>query len=252
MPPGQACDSLLLFRHAVAQDLMGFALLHNGELEGALLAQLHDADFPNSLQLELQSEPGRQALAVTRRGLERIPAAPDQRTLDLLAADYAAIYLNNGCRASPCESVWIDEEGLAMQEPMFQIREIYARYGLAVQDWRRRPDDHLVHQLQFLSYLFEHAGGKDRLLEAARFLDEHLLRWVEGFAARVAGCCDSLFYAGLALLTAAYVGEVRDYLARVLAEPRPSAEEIDERMRSKRPVGVREPTAYVPGASPTW
>ena len=28
------------------------------------------------------------------------------------------------------ESAWMDEDGLIMQEPMFQIREWYARYGI--------------------------------------------------------------------------------------------------------------------------
>ena len=39
---------------------------------------------------------------------------------DELAADFAAIYLTHGLSASPYESVWLDEEGLAMQGPMFQ------------------------------------------------------------------------------------------------------------------------------------
>jgi TorA maturation chaperone TorD len=236
----------------VADDLIALAVLHNGELEAALLGRLRSVGFPASLQLKLQSEPGHQALAMMRQGLEQIPVEPEQRTLDELAADYAAIYLNNTHRASPSESVWVDEEGLAMQEPMFQVREIYARYGLVAQDWRRRPDDHLVHQLQFLSHLVEHQRGKDSLLEAARFLDEHLLRWLEPFAVRVAGRCGTLFYAGLALLTATYVDELREHLVRVLDAPRPSAAEIEERMRPKRIDSEQEVVAYVPGASPSW
>ena len=43
----------------------------------------------------------------------------DAATLDELAADFAAIYLNNAYGASPYESVWLHDEHLACQQPMF-------------------------------------------------------------------------------------------------------------------------------------
>ena len=87
------------------------------------------------------------ALGLLRAGLTDIPSSLGAESLDRLAADYADIYLTNGLRASPCESVWLDEDGLVMQGPMFDVRACYSRHGLAVPDWRRRSDDHLVHQL---------------------------------------------------------------------------------------------------------
>jgi TorA maturation chaperone TorD len=48
------------------------------------------------------------------------------------------------------------------------------------------------------------------------------LRWIEEFAERVADRCSTRFYAGLALLTAAYLDELRDLLARLLDQPRPA------------------------------
>lgn len=53
------------------------------------------------------------------------------------------------------------------------------------------------------------------------------------FASRVAGRCESAFYAGLVLLVAQYLDELRDLLAQIVAEPRPSAEEIEQRMKPK-------------------
>jgi len=44
-----------------------------------------------------------------------------------LAADFAAIYLNHSIQASPCESVWLDEEGLMRQQPMFKVNAIKLR-----------------------------------------------------------------------------------------------------------------------------
>jgi len=135
-----------------------------------------------------------------------------------------------------------------MQEPMFQIRAIYRRYGLAVQDWRIRSDDHLVLQLQFVSHLMENGVG---IREVARFLDEHLLRWLPDFATRVASRCATPFYAGLSAFTATYMEEVRDSLVEILGEPRPTAEEIDQRMRPVHTAPLPEPK-YAPGSAPSW
>ena len=81
------------------------------------------------------------------------------QTLDILAAEYADIYLNNSLQAFPCESVWLDQEGLTMQEPMFQVREWYGRFGLQVEDWRKRTDDHLVNQLRFAAHMIGFGCG---------------------------------------------------------------------------------------------
>lgn len=247
-------DTLARFRTAVAEDLAWLADLHDRELDRARLLRLWEVCF--DAELLGFTPPGEQlveARSLFRQGLTDIPVATDPQTLDLLAAEYADIYLNYSLRASPCESVWIDEDGLVMQEPMFQVREWYRRHGLAVADWRTRPDDHLVCQLMFLSHLFQSAGERDRLEEAARFLDDHPLRWISAFAERVAGRCRTRLYAGLALLTAAYLDGIRDTLAEILGQPRPTAEEVELRMRPPRSAVTATPiSAYVPGAAPGW
>ncbi len=113
-----------------------------------------------------------------------------------------------------------------------------------------RSDDHLVIELRFLAHLL---GSDDpvSLNEAARFMDEHPLRWVEDFAQRVSARCETRFYAGLALLTAAYLDELRDLLVDLLDSPRPSREEIDARFRTgAAPLDVEGP--YLPGVAPSW
>lgn len=244
--------SLARFCVAVAEDLRAFALLHDRELERDLLLSLRKDCEQDFLALELRGQQGSEALVLFREGLADIPSALDPQTLDILAAEYAEIYLNNGLGTSPCESVWLDEDGLIMQEPMFQIRAWYRRYGVAVPDWRKRSEDHLVNQLQFLAILIETDPGEEHLNAAARFLDEHLLRWIEAFAERVATRSQVRFYGGLAQLTAAYLDEIRDLLAELLGSPRPSAEEIDERMRPTPAVRVEGPAPFVPGAAPSW
>lgn len=234
------------FCDGVALDLMTIAMLHDRELsDEARVALQHDC-FPNGLAFRLASEPAGSAIEILAQAVTSLGG--DGQTADELAADFAAIYLNHGYAASPCESVWIDEEGLAMQQPMFQVREFYARHGLSAQDWRKRTDDHLVHQLHFLTTMLERGD----FAEAARFLDEHSLRWIPDFALRVSARAETPFYAGLALLTAAYLEELRDVLAQILEQPRPSSDEIERRMKPKRETVLPMPSSYVPGSALSW
>lgn len=254
---GGGDGTLGLFRAAVAADLRVLSVLHDRELDGDRILALWQDGYEDFLGLRLVGEAGRRALALFRAGLTDIPAALDSATLDALAADFADIYLTHGLRASPCESVWLDEDGLIMQGPMFDLRAWYGRHGLVVADWRRRSDDHLVHQLMFLAHLLapevEETRGAD-LAEVARFLDEHLLLWIDRFADRVANRCQTRLYAGLALLTAAYLEELRELLVGVAHVPRPTQDEMEAR-RHPRPavaVAVPAPSAFVPGSGPTW
>jgi len=132
------------------------------------------------LRLRLVNEDSRAALFLLDEALRGLPAEIGGALLDDLAADYADIYLNYGLRAAPNESIWLDEDNLAMQAPMFEVRALYQRHGLQVPNWRQRADDHLVHELQFLAHLLEPQTG-DTLGEAAAFLDEHLLLWLPDF-----------------------------------------------------------------------
>ena len=243
-------DALPAFRAAVAHDTLALAVLHNEELTAEMITRLRTGRFPLDLCLNLVSEHGTETIRLLQAGIESIGDTVDQETLDELAADYAAIYLTHSLHASPYESVWLDEEGLAMQEPMFQIREAYERHGLSVHDWRHRSDDHLVLQLQFVSHMLENAAPFE---EIATFLDEHLLRWLPDFGSRVAARCATPCYAGLAAFTAAYMDEVRDLLAEVLDQPRPSREEVEQRLKQAQTSEVALPDPkFVPGAAPSW
>lgn len=243
-------DPLGQFRAAVALDLDILALLHNAELDDAVIGRLAEAGFPEALGLTLEGSAAREALDLTRRAfaaLER-PLGPTVR--DELAADYAAIYLTYAYQASPCESVWLDQENLGMQAPMFQVREFYRLFDRAAENWRMRPDDHLCLELQFLAALLRDAHP-EALPEAARFLDEHLLRWLPLFARRVTSRCATPVYAGAARLTEAYCEELRDLLAKLLGQPRPSPEEVEARMKP-RPTASVQTLSYMPGVAPSW
>ncbi len=247
-------DTLACLRQDIADDLLTLAILHDAEISAESVRQLKAVHFPDGLALKLESVRGGEALQITGYAVERLPDSNDQGALDAFVVDYADIYLTHKLRASPFESVWLDEDGLIMQEPMFQVREWYQRYGLAAKNWRERTDDHLVLQLEFVAYLLKTGDDVEHLAETAHFLDEHLLRWITPFAERVASRCATPFYAGLAVLTAAYLDELRDLIAQLLDKPRPSFEEIEERMKPKQVTSefYDIPVASVPANTPSW
>lgn len=211
-------DVLTQWRETVCADLELLALLHDREPDAGLLARLKDGEFPRTLGLRLTSGEQRACADFMAQSLAELPAELEQSLLDELAADFAAIYLNHGIQASPCESVWLDEEHLTRQQPMFQVREWYKQYGLRVEDWRLRADDHLVCQLLFIAHLLKSQHDEVPLQKTAQFLDEHLLLWLQDFAAQVSRHAGTAYYAGLALLTAAYVERLRELLAALGGE----------------------------------
>jgi TorA maturation chaperone TorD len=237
-------------RQGLASDLRTLARLHACEPERALLDELRTAPMQAWLALVLRADDACAALTLLDQALAALPTPIDDRTLDELAVDYANIYLTHGYRASPTESVWLDEESLIHQEPMFAVRRWYHHYGLAAENWRQRPDDHLILQLQFLAHLLELEDRPHALLDAARFMDQHLLCWIGDFAGRVAERCHTPYYAGLALTTAAHLEALRDLLTEITGEERTvPAEQAAGHGRAQ---AAEAPAAYVPGSGPSW
>ncbi len=247
-------ELLMQLCSAVAEDIALLARLHRIELDKSMMGELKEIKFPAQLGLNLRDEKSFPVVKHLALEVENWPANDiPQSLLDNLAADYAAIYLNKSYGVSPCESVWLDEEGLVMQEPMFQVREIYERHGLEAADWHILADDHLVNELEFIAYLMGRVseGQNTALGEAASFFDIHLLRWLGQFAERAAPRCETGFYAGLVLLTDLYCEELRELLALILEQPRPTDEEIIELTKKSKDIPIA-PMQYVPGASESW
>jgi len=242
-------DELSAFRENVAEDLQVLATLHDHEPNSELLNELRKLDFPIGMTLSMDSKSAMEASTMMRQGILSFCSGAEQITLDDLAADYTAIYLNHGYGVSPAESVWLDEYHLMCQESMFQVRTWYKDYGLEIPNWRIRPDDHLVYQLQFIACLLTYDNKPETLQKVATFMDEHLLRWLGKFASGVISRCDTLYFAGLATLTTTYCEELRDLLAIILQQSRPTEEEIEKRMQGNK-APLEEPLKYMPGVGP--
>lgn len=236
----------------LAEDAATLALLQDRELSAPVLAELKSIGFPDNLGLLPASGASQATFGMMRLAVSSLPAAADARFLDNLAADFAAIYLTGAFGASPCESFWLSDEHLLCQEAMFDMRALYAAAGFAVPDWRSRPDDHLVFQLQFLSRRLVSAESDDDWRSLAGFLDRHLLRWLPDFADRVAFHCDTPFYAALAILTDVWCQQLRGLIEQHLGEARPSPEESEDILRTRRNA-EETPMHFVPGAAgPSW
>jgi len=229
--------------------------LHDRELTPSLAAVLREIHFPASLGLMPATQDNVLAWQIMAQGVANLPDASDPAQVwNDLAAEYASIYLTGAYNASPYESVWTDDDRLICQDAMFELREIYARANLRVIDWRQRPDDHLATQLLYIAHAARRAATQEDWRGLATMLDEHLLRWLPNFAARVAERSSSDFYVGLAVLSAAWVDTLRDLLANTLDEPRPTRTEIEERLMAQRSTPPEPvPLRFMPGAGgPSW
>ncbi len=108
---------------ALCDDLDQLIRLHDRELDAETLAALRESSFPEGLALLPEGDAATCAAENMRRALT------ENLTLDELAADFAAIYLNNALGASPYESVWLSDDHLACSAPMFELRDLYAALG---------------------------------------------------------------------------------------------------------------------------
>jgi putative dimethyl sulfoxide reductase chaperone len=249
---------------AWSEDAATLALLHDHEPTAEVLAELKAIGFPDNLGMLPRDDKGRAVFEVMRDAVSLLPDAPDATFMDNLAADYAAIYLTGALDVSPYESFWVSDEHLLCQEPMFDLRTLYASAGLTVPDWRQRPDDHLVYELQFLSRRLQ--GFAENMINSdpvtvrtewrslAMLLDHHLLRWLPDFAIRVTQRCDTAFFGALALLTDTWCQQLREAIALHLGEPRPSREAIEAMLRPLPSAAPRPtPVQFMPGSGrPSW
>lgn len=230
-----------------AAEALGLLIrLFDREADSDLLCGLRAIQAPDMFEALLPSPEGRAGAQVLRVALSGLPEQVPARALDALAADYADVFLTHGYRLAPNASVWLTEEKLERQGPMFEVRDWYAHYGVSVPDWRKRADDHIVHELQFLGLLLN-LGTEAGMADAAHFLDAHLLPWVPEFGRRMALRVAEPLYAAAGLLCAAYLEALRDELEDLTGLARQPRKSVPV---SSQPEAEAAP--FVPGAAESW
>jgi TorA maturation chaperone TorD len=237
-------------RVALADDLEGLARLHDREIDRALVDALLEVGFPDNFALL----PAGDVRAAMRAAVDGLRAGGDAWQ-DELAADFAGIYLNGACGASPYESVWLTDEHLTCQLPMFEMRALYDAAGLTVDDWRKRYDDHFVLQFQYLAHcLRDPAVPLERI---GALLDEHVGHWYGDFAQAIAQRAGTDFYRVLAVLTQDWLEACRSVIEDVSGITRTPRADMSERIRKKLALASGElaPVKFIPGggaAGPSW
>lgn len=199
--------------HAIAEDLRFLSLLHDRELTQHTFESLRQSSPSEWLALEITHEQARGGLALLDNEISAPATATLHERLDNFAVDFASIYLTHAYQASPFESVWLDDENLMWQTPMFEVRALYTKHGVKVEDWRRRSDDHLCHQLNFIAHLLEQANGEQDLAVCKAFMDDHICKWFGEFTDRISRRAHTLLYVGLANLTSGYLQQLSHLLS---------------------------------------
>lgn len=239
-------------RDAAADDLALLARLCDRELDTTELERLRAVPVADWFALAPASNEVIEAQQLLEKALELLPEPLDVATLDALSSDYANAFLLNAYRAPPTESPWLDKDQLERQEPMFEIAAWYRRHGLVASDRQRRSEDHFVLQLRFLSHLLAEQSSPTPEADAARFMDEHLLKWFPRFADKIVRRCETLFYGALLTVTLTRLDGVRELLAVLSGIERPPVgHEPVVATRAKRG-NDEEATPYVPGVAPGW
>lgn len=137
-------------------------------------------------------------------------------TEDLLL-DYTRLFLGPmQILAKPYGSVWLEENRTLMGDTTMAVIELYQEGGFEIDEEFRELPDHIAVELEFLYLLIfqeneaRSSGNVERLNAVAdlkaRFLDQHLGRWIGPFTEAVKGGAESVFYRQLAELTAFFVG----------------------------------------------
>ncbi|HIP23411.1 MAG TPA: hypothetical protein EYG79_07460 [Rhodobacteraceae bacterium] len=231
----------------------GLSLLirfHDREADRDFLNGLRENDtagFFAEILPDVAAKPDIEALGTA---ISALPDPLDERTLDELAAEYADVYLTHSYRLAPTGSVWLTEESLERQEPMFAVREWYDHYGVTVPNWRVRSDDHIVHELQFVEYLLGQ-NSETAARDAARFLDRHVLLWVPDFCTLMAQRCQQPLLIAGARLTVRYLEALRDLLEDLTGEARWTPSE-EEKVVPYSLSELDEDIAYMPGVAESW
>lgn len=226
-----------------------------------MLARLHDreldAAFVDGLRTHAIADWFGKLLAGTDRHRDAAPAfagalavLPDPMTdtaLTELAADFAAIYLTHSYRAAPNGSVWLTDDGLERQMPMFEVREWYDHYDISVPDWRKRADDHIVPELLFVAFLARR-GDRVAAVDCARFLDQLVLSWAPDFLERIETRAATPFYRATARLSRAMLDALRETLEAATGEPRRFR--APPQIRANAP--AEEDAPFMPGVAESW
>lgn len=135
---------------------------------------------------------------------------------DYEPSDYASLFLGPGApEAAPWESSYVAVDGLVMGRSTLAVRESYSNAGFSALNKNRVPDDHVATELSFLGEL---CLIQNTERDQARFLDDHLLAWVESFSSLIDKSLPESAYADAAAFAVAFLKQDRLLIDELIAQ----------------------------------
>lgn len=151
-----------------------------------------------------------------------VPDIPQDRLLDELAEEYAALFIVPG-GIPPYESVRL--EGQLYQKSAFEVEEFYTKCGLVLRDDHSIFPDHLGLELFFMGYLADKEADSlinrtgddsEKWLELQKeFFEVHLGKWVFKFLQDMEKCAFHPFYRGIAELTQRFLETEKEFFMEI-------------------------------------
>ncbi|MCW5212079.1 molybdopterin-dependent oxidoreductase [Desulfobulbus sp. TB] len=171
----------------------------------SFLSYLYQDEIPLSFIEEMQAYPFLPQLTKVANNcsaLTKIVTAlhstSSQQVYNELRYEYAELFLNAGKNpVFPYASCYLTDEPLVMQQPVFEVRQIYHKNGVHKNPAYLDLDDHIAVELEFMAYLAEQQETQEK---QQAFLEEHL-GWIDALCKTLRSSAQSEFYQGLADLT---------------------------------------------------
>jgi TorA maturation chaperone TorD len=154
-----------------------------------------------------------------------------------LQIEYTRLFIGpSHLPAPPYESVYrVDSRGLLMGNAATAVTKLYLEEGLALSPSISDLPDHILAELEFMSYLCEREASawanetgkvEHYLRKQDTFLSDHVTQWLPPFARGIRGACGQGFYGTLGELTERLVLSDHDYI-RALMRGLDGIEEVD-------------------------
>lgn len=189
-----------------------------------------DAAFAHELAHEFSFESDTDELSCEMAAMKSCVDGIDEDGIEELAVVFDRVFFGMGplssAKAFPYESVYTSQKGLMMQDAYSAVVKEYRRSHLHRDEKFTEPEDHLAIELFFMRELCVRAQDalKRRDAQAAaeligqqrRFLNEHLLNWIDRFVLDCRKAAERGFYLHLAQFTVAFLKEDAAVLGDVL------------------------------------
>ena len=108
---------------------------------------------------------------------------------------------------SHCPLPFASEKGLLMGDSALHLSEVYRQCGLEVAEEFKGCPDHIVMELEFLSYLYQWATD----IEVKKFIEDHL-DWIPFLEEEFERFCAHPFYRSLSRVLSLFLNEERKRL----------------------------------------